>query len=46
MRISCLLFFLFPLKDFLLLFPNVLSGIFTHILKGHTYQWIQNNYTF
>ena len=34
MRISCLLFFLFPLKDFPLLFPNVLSGIFTHILKG------------
>ena len=23
-----------PLEDFLLLFPNVLSGIFTHILKG------------
>ena len=34
MRISCLLFFPIPLEDFLLLFPNVLSGIFTHILKG------------
>ncbi|MDR4144750.1 hypothetical protein FO511_28685 [Bacillus paranthracis] len=40
------LFFIFPLKDFLLLIPNVLSGIFTHILKGHIYKWIHNNYTF
>ena len=38
--------FIFPLKDFLLLIPNVLSGIFTHILKGHIYKWIHNNYTF
>ncbi|EMI9090565.1 DUF4931 domain-containing protein [Bacillus cereus group sp. RP37] len=34
MRISCLLFFLSPLKDFLLLFPNVLSGIFYTYFKG------------
>lgn len=33
MRISCLLFFIFPLKDFLLLIPNVLSDFYTYF-KG------------
>ncbi|KLA21878.1 hypothetical protein B4158_0190 [Bacillus cereus] len=40
------IFSILSLEDFLLLFPNVLSGIFTHILKGHIYKWIHNNYIF